>query len=208
MDLDYTEKGSVKVSMVRYTGKVLRGFPEKVTGSAASPAQDHLFKVRDESDPDYKPLTEDLAQSFHHTTAQLLFMCSRARRDIQTAVAFLTTRVKKPDQDDWGKLKRVLKYLNGTKHMKLKLTVENLSIIKWWIDASYNVHWDARGHNGAMMTMGKGAIISNSNKQKLNVGSSTESELVATHDQMPDVMHTLYFIEAQGYAIDMILTAY
>ena len=88
-------------------------------------------------------------------------------------MAFLTTRVKKPDQDDWGKLKRVLKYLNGTKHMKLKLTVENLSIIKWWIDASYNVHWDARGRNGAMMTMGKGAIINNSNKQKLNVGRST-----------------------------------
>ena len=96
----------------------------------------------------------------------------------------------------------MLKYLNGTKHMKLKLTVENLTLIKWWIDASYNVHWDARGHNGAMMTMGKGAIISNSNYQKLNVGSSTESELVATHDQMPDVMHTLYFIEARGYAID------
>jgi len=173
MDLDYTEKGSVKVSMMRYTGKVLKGFHEMVTGSAASPAQDHLFKVRDESDPDYKPLTEDFAQSFHHTTTQLLFMCSRARRDIQTAVAFLTTRVKKPDQDDWGKLKRVLKYLNGTKHMKLKFMVDNLSIIKWWIDASYNIHWDARGHNGAMMTMGKGAIISNSNKQKLNVGSST-----------------------------------
>ena len=130
MDLDYSEKGSVKVSMVRHTGTVLLGFPEKVTGSVASPAQDHLFKVRDESDPDYRPLTEDLAQSFHHTTAQLLFMCSGARRDIQTTVAFLTTRVKKPDQDDWGKLKRVLKDLNGTKHMKLKLTVENLSLIK------------------------------------------------------------------------------
>ena len=82
MDLDYTEKGSVKISMVRYTGKVLRGFPEKVTGSAASPAQDQLFKVRDESDPDYRPLTEDLAQSSHHTTAQLLFIRSRAHRDI------------------------------------------------------------------------------------------------------------------------------
>ena len=76
MDLDYTEEGSVKVSMVRYTGKVLRDFPERITGSAASPAQDHLFKVRDESDPNYRPLTEDLAQSFHHTTVQLLFMCS------------------------------------------------------------------------------------------------------------------------------------
>ena len=97
MDLDYTEKGSVKVSMVRYIGKVLRGFPEKVTGSAASLAQDHLFKVRDELDPDYRPLTEDLAQSFHHTTAQLFFMCSQAHRYIQTTVAFLTTRVKNPD---------------------------------------------------------------------------------------------------------------
>ena len=95
MDLDYTKKRSVKVSMVRYTGKVLRGFPEKVTGSAVSPAQDHLFKVIDESDPDYRPLTEDLAQSYHHATAQLLFMCSRARQDIQTAVAFLTTRVNR-----------------------------------------------------------------------------------------------------------------
>jgi hypothetical protein len=37
---------------------------------------------------------------FHHTVAQLLFMCTRARRDIQTAVAFLTTRVKEPDEDD------------------------------------------------------------------------------------------------------------
>ncbi len=46
--------------------------------------------------------------------AQLLFMETRARRDIETAVAFLTTRVKTPDEDDWGKLKRVLKYLNDT----------------------------------------------------------------------------------------------
>ena len=53
-----------------------------------------------------------------------------------------------------------------------------------------------------MMAMGKGAIISNLNKQKLNVGSSREGELVAAHDQIPDVMHTLYFIEAQGYTID------
>jgi hypothetical protein len=43
----------------------------------------------------------------------------RARQEIQTAVAFLTTRVKNPDEDDRGKLKRVLKYLNGTRYLKL-----------------------------------------------------------------------------------------
>ncbi len=44
-------------------------------------------------------------------------------------MAFLTTRVKKPDVDDWGKLRRVLKYLKGTKHMKLILTVDDLSMV-------------------------------------------------------------------------------
>ena len=51
------------------------------------------------------------------------------------------------------------------------------------------------------MSLGKGAIISNYNNQNLNVNSSTEGELVATHDHIPDILHTLYFIEAQGNKI-------
>ena len=35
---------------------------------------------------------------------------------------------------------------------------------------------------GAMMSMGKGAIINVSRRRKLNVGSSTESELVSISD--------------------------
>ena len=67
-------------------------------------------------------------------------MSCQAHRDIVVAVSFLTTRVKKPDEDDWGKLKRVLKYLNGTRHLKLTLNVDSKSLVRWWIDASYNVH--------------------------------------------------------------------
>ena len=74
---------------------------------------------------------EERAQQFHHTVAQLLFVSQHARRAVQTAISFLTTRVKSPDEDDWGKLKRVLKYLKGTRYMKLILRVENLKIIKW-----------------------------------------------------------------------------
>ena len=67
-------------------------------------------------------------------------MCSRALRFIQTEVAFLKTRVKKPDEYEWGKLKRVLKYQNGTRRIKLKLTVEHMSLIMLWVDDSYNVY--------------------------------------------------------------------
>ena len=86
--------------------------------------------------------------------------------------------------------------------MKLKLTVENMYLIRWFVDVSYNVHWGSREHNGAMMTFRKGDIINNSNKKKLNVKSSNEGGLAAPHDQLPDIMHPLYFIEAQGYIID------
>ncbi len=84
--------------------------------------------------------------------AQLLFMSTRARRDIQTAIAFLATRVKNPDEDDWGNLKRVLKYLYGTRYLKLKLSVDSLTMLKWYVDGSHNVHWDCKGHGGAMFT--------------------------------------------------------
>ncbi len=43
-------------------------------------------------------------------------------------VAFLTTLVRAPDKDDWGKLKRVLKHLNGTSELKLKLSMDNLDV--------------------------------------------------------------------------------
>ena len=84
--------------MVMYLRNFIGEFPELNTGKAPMPARDHLFKIRDEKES--KPLKEERALAVHHTVAQLLFLVTRARRDIQTAVAFLTTQVKSPDKDD------------------------------------------------------------------------------------------------------------
>ena len=69
-------------------------------------------------------------------------------------------------------------YLKGTMHMKLNITVDSLSTMTWYVDASYGVHYQCKGHKGMMMTLGAGASMSMSKAQKLNTGSSTESELV------------------------------
>jgi hypothetical protein len=61
-------------------------------------------------------------------------MATRAWHNIQTVVAFLTTRVESPDEDDWGKLKRVLKFLNGTKYLKLKPRVDDHGLLKWCVE--------------------------------------------------------------------------
>ena len=131
----------------------------------------------------------------------MLFLSSRARRDIQTAVSFLTTRVNKPDEDDRGKLKRALKYLNGTRRLKLTLTIESMGVIKLFINGSHNTHWDCKGHGGAMMVMGCGAISSYSRRIKVKTRSSTETKLVSVDAYMPEVLWSLYFIQAQGYGV-------
>jgi hypothetical protein len=196
MTVDFSTPGSASIDMTKYIDKIISAFPEKITGVSSTPAIDQLFQVRPTSES--RLLPEDQARAFHHTTAQLLFL-SRVRRDIQTTVAFLTTRVKQPDEDDWGKVKRLLKYLNGTRNLKLTLSAESMSNIHWYVDASHQTHDDCRGHTGALLTFGRGAVISSSNKQKLNTKSSTESELVGLYDKTGDILWTCNFLEAQGY---------
>ena len=125
----------------------------------------------------------------------------RVRPDVQLVVSFLTKRVRAPDEDDWGKLKNCLKYLKGTIDMKLYLTADSLSIIHWWVDATYGVHWDCKGHTGEMMSMGKGAILSFSRGQTLNAGTSTKAEPIGIADALGIILWTKYFMEAQGYTI-------
>jgi len=65
-------------------------------GSARTPAACHLFNTNDGA----RKIPEERAQLFHHIVAKLLYLCRRTRQDIQTAVEFLCTRVKSPDEYD------------------------------------------------------------------------------------------------------------
>ena len=105
---------------------------------------------------------------------KLLLLCKCARIDIQTAVAFLSKRVKIPDQDDIKKLSQTLRYLQFTQHMPLTLEADELGEAKWWVDASFANHCDMRSHTGGIMSLGKRATFASSKRQK----SSTEVDLV------------------------------
>ena len=126
-------------------------------------------------------------------------MSKRGRPDIQVAVAFLTTRVTGPDSDDWNKLARLMRYIRSTIDLTLTLSTSNFNAIKWWVNASYTVHPNMRGHTCATMTLGKGSISSISSKQKINARSSTESELIGINDVLGQILWTRNFLIDQGY---------
>ena len=159
--LDYTIKGEVKGEMKQYVQNMLDTFPIKFKDGDAvnTPAADNLFKV-DGS----KPLEKNQAELFHTTVAKALFLCKRARPDVQPTVAFLCTRVRQPNCGDWKKLLRLMKYLSGTKDMGLRLRADKTNNLKWYADAAFAVHPDFKSHTGATLSMGDGAVLSMTRK--------------------------------------------
>jgi hypothetical protein len=141
------------------------------------------------------------AEYFHTFTAKGLFVSKRSRQDILPGIAFLTTRVKQTNFQDWRKLKKIIGFLKETENDVLTLEADTSEIITWYVDASFAVHGDMRSHTGGVMSLGQGTIQSVSTKQKVNTRSSTEAELVSLDDVISKVLWTKLFLEAQGYAV-------
>ena len=195
MTLDFWTKGEVQINMEHYIDMMLQDAPEEMKGVATTPAASYLFKVNDK-DPQY--LGTKKKKVFVHLMMQGLYLSQMGHPDIRTAIAFLCSRLRSPDEDDYKKLTRMMQYLYGTKDMVLTLRANDDGTVRWWIDASHAVHADMKGHMGATLSLGKGVIYGGLWKQKLVAQSSTESELIGVHDVLPQVLWTKQFLEEQG----------
>jgi hypothetical protein len=49
-----------------------------------------------------------------------------------------------------------MKYLQQTTGLTMTLETQDITSIKWWIDASYATHPDMRSHTGGVLIIGKG----------------------------------------------------
>jgi len=197
MTIDYSLKGKVQIRMNDYIKQMLDELPPDMDGITATPASEHLFKVNKENP---NALDQNTSDMFHTNIAKLLFLCKCSRPDIQMAIAFLCTRVKGPDMDDYLKLRQVMCYLRWSLMLPLMLEANGMHVMKSWVDASFAVH-DMRSQTGADISLGKGAIYNSSTHQKINTKSSTESKLISMNVALPQIIWTRYFLEAQGYGI-------
>ena len=85
--------------------------------------------------------------------------------------------------------------------MELTLEVDSMDFILCWINPAYGVHLDLKGHSGDMMTFGKGAADSKSSKHRINLRSSTESEIIGVNNHIPGVLWALRFLRGQGFKV-------
>jgi len=49
---------------------------------------------------------------------------------------------------------RILGYLKATREFDLKISYDKMSTLTWYVDGSYAVHEDIKGHSGALLIIG------------------------------------------------------
>ena len=127
IDFEYLRnERAVQFCMKYYLEEALQNFTGNITIKVNTPAAVHMFAV----DEECQKLNKKDMEIFHSIVAKLIFVGKRARPYIMVAIAFLTTRVSKSDEDDWKKLERLMSYIHNTLDLKLTLSTESMSSVK------------------------------------------------------------------------------
>jgi hypothetical protein len=192
---DLSVPGEVSVSMDGYIRDVIDS--SGVKGYKSTPAGLDLYEI----DESLEMLGSEKQDDFRSMVMRLMFLAQRARPDILTAIAFLSRRCGKCTEQDKRKLERVLMYLNSWPDLKMTLACDGELRVYGYVDASFAVHGDMKSHTGGIISLGRGSVHVSSKKQQLMTKSSTEAELVGLSDQLPQVIWTRNFLEAQGYTV-------
>lgn len=184
---------SVAIKQTGYVDQIIKQYD--VSHTSTYPYDTHLL------DEDYKgasaapvPVNDYLS-----LTMKLMYLAKRTRPDLLFVMSYLATKGKEPKVGDMDKLMKVLRYLNGTRDLYLNLCAKD-STVYLYVDASYAIHSDCKGHSGALMSVGDGGPVhAASNKQKITTKSSTESELVSLHEGLGPLEWLLHLLEELGY---------
>lgn len=112
---------------------------------------------------------------------QLLYISTNTRPDIAASVSILSQRSRNPRELDMTEVKRLVRYLKGTRDYKLMLSTnrEEQSLIGY-TDANWSENRIDRKSNSGHVFMLNGGTISWSCRKQVSVSlSSTEAEYIA-----------------------------
>ncbi len=124
----------------------------------------------------------------------------RTRFDVLYTLSCLSMHCQAPTNKNMDDLNHLLRYLNGTVNRTIKLTPSSMDIMAF-VDASFMLHPDRKGHTGCVITLGMmgPCIGAKSSKQKMLVLSSTEGEVLAAFESIPLIRMASTLNRAFGY---------
>ena len=174
IDVEKDEDGNFVLSQSRYIEKIIEEAGLCDAKPSKFPLDPGYFKLNDEN------FLQD-NHEYRQLIGMLLYLTTHSRPDISASVSILSQKISKPNQTDINEVKRVIRYLKGTKNFKLKLSnaLREQSLFSF-SDANWAEDRNTRKSNsGYLCNVNGGAVSWSCRKQDLIALSSTEAEYIA-----------------------------
>ena len=192
MDVERTNQG-ILVGMQTLIADKLKQW--EVTGKEQYP-HNTLLTGEDNT----HPISNVLREEYVSKVMSLLYCGLRARFDLLFTLSVLSQHCAQPTLKNWADLSHLLKYINSTKNAQMLLNPSSLHL-NVYADSSYMSHADKKGHTGVLVTLGTmGPVISaKSSKQRMQASSSTEGEIIAVYEALPQLRLATALLHALGH---------
>jgi hypothetical protein len=130
---------------------------------------------------------------YREAVGSIMYLAVSTRPDISKAISNVSKFLQNPGKDHWKAVKRILRYLKGTKELKLILGGNDIPLkLKAYSDADLGGDLDKRrSTTGYVVMLGNSPISWKSRLQSTTAKSTVEAEYMAVSDTSAEI---LYFI--------------
>jgi hypothetical protein len=175
------ESRTIHLSQRSYIDSALRryNFDDLKPVSTPMEPNTHLSSAQSPSSTQEIAMMRDVP--YLEAIGSLMWACLGTRPDIAFAVTTLSRFSKNPGEAHWAAVKRVFRYLKGTKELWLTYGGEQRELVGF-ADADGSMAEDRKAISGYAFLLNGGAVSWSCKKQEIVSLSTTESEYVAaTH---------------------------
>ncbi|KAG2775354.1 hypothetical protein Pcac1_g13982 [Phytophthora cactorum] len=167
------EDGSVTLNQVRYVSDILECFGMQNCKPAASPVDLSMKLVPSD-------FSTKLDAPFREAVGALMHLMNSTRPDIAFAVGYVSRFMENPQVEHWTAVKRIFRYLQGTKSHGIRFTPSKGVDFRGYSDADWaGDHSDRKSTSGYLFQVLGGPIPWGSKKQSSVSLSTSEAEYIA-----------------------------
>ena len=191
-------RGLIKISQPGHIENILRTHQMTAAKSHASPMEPNANNTLVAAPEGFVAEPDDVT-AFKSGLGLLMYLMVRTRPDIAFAVCKLSTFSNNPSDVHWKALKRVFRYLAGTRSRGIVYGGANNLDLCGYTDADWAGDQDsARSTSGYVFTLNGGAISWKSTKQKSIAKSTCEAEYMAQSDTAQEAVWVRFMLSELG----------
>ena len=192
------ENKSITLSQSNYIDTVLKRFKMMDANPIGTPL-DSNKQIMSKQDSNDSSIDKSL---YAQAIGSLLYAAIATRPDIAYAVQALSQHTSNPGPEHWQGVKRVMRYLKGTRDYALTYSGGETvnTVFTAFTDADHASNEGRKSISGYTFLLGGGAISWSSKKQGLVTISSTESEYVAATHASKHVVWLQNLFKELGFA--------